>query len=82
MAKKKLHKVGLETGVVMKMRDGVELQADVYTPEEDGEYPVLLIRLPYDKTVAEAQAFLHPEWYARNGYVVVSQDVRGRAVPQ
>lgn len=78
MAKTKFHDIGIETGVVMKMRDGVELQADVYTPKESGEYPVLLLRLPYDKTIAEGQAFMHPEWYARHGYIVVSQDVRGR----
>ena len=78
MAEKKLHEIGLETGVAMKMRDGVELQADIYTPKESGEFPVILLRLPYDKTTAESQAFLHPEWYARHGYIVVSQDVRGR----
>jgi hypothetical protein len=78
MAKRDLHEVEVETGVAMKMRDGVELQADVYTPKESGEYPVLLLRLPYDKTCAEFQALMHPEWYARQGYIVVSQDVRGR----
>jgi len=78
MAEDKLHEIGVEIGVAMKMRDGVELSADVYTPKEDGDYPVLLIRLPYDKTVAEGQALMHPEWYARHGYIVVSQDVRGR----
>ena len=71
MAKDKLHEVEVETGVAMKMRDGVELMADVYTPKEGGEYPVLLLRLPYDKSVAEVQALMHPEWYARHGYIVV-----------
>ena len=78
MAEDKLYEVEVKTGVAMKMRDGVELQADIYTPKEDGEYPVLLLRLPYDKTVAEVQALMHPEWYARHGYIVVSQDTRGR----
>ena len=40
MEEKKLHEVEVETGIVMKMRDGVELQADVYTPKADGDYPV------------------------------------------
>ncbi|MEE8171588.1 MAG: CocE/NonD family hydrolase, partial [Alphaproteobacteria bacterium] len=78
MAEEKLHEVGVETGVAMKMRDGIELQADVYTPKESGEYPVLLLRLPYDKTVALVEGLMHPEWYARHGYIVVSQDTRGR----
>jgi putative CocE/NonD family hydrolase len=78
MADRKLHDIEVETGVAMKMRDGVELQADIYTPKESGDYPVLLLRLPYDKTVAENQALMHPEWFARHGYIVVSQDMRGR----
>lgn len=68
----------LERNVPATMRDGVTLMADVYRPAEAGEYPVILIRLPYDKMSAENVSYAHPAWYARHGYVVVSQDTRGR----
>jgi putative CocE/NonD family hydrolase len=60
------------------MRDGVTLYADVYRPAEEGPFPVILMRLPYDKTSAENIAYSDPSWYARHGFIVVIQDVRGR----
>lgn len=67
------HHVVAETGVKVKMRDGVTLVADVYRPREDGRYPVLLQRTPYDKTDPARGIRL-----ASHGYLVVLQDVRGR----
>jgi hypothetical protein len=64
----------VEQNRVAKMRDGVELNADVYRPTDAGKYPVLLMRTPYDKgneTAFAVQA-------AQQGYVVIVQDVRGR----
>lgn len=72
-----LHTVEVAREVAMTMRDGVRLMADVYTPTGPGPYPVLLMRSPYDKTTSEYFSILHPEWYARQGLIVVSQDVRG-----
>ena len=46
-------------------------------PRGDGPFPVILIRLPYDKTQAENITYAHPSWYARHGYLVVAQDTRG-----
>ena len=60
------------------MRDGTVLRADVWRPAGGGKHPVLLIRLPYDKTQGEDLCYAHPAWYARQGFAVVSQDVRGR----
>jgi len=59
------------------MRDGVTLSADVYRPADEGPFPVILMRLPYDKTQAENISYSHPSWYAQRGYMVVVQDVRG-----
>ena len=70
--------VRLERDVEATMRDGTVLRADVYSPTEPGEYPVLLLRIPYDKTIAQAIVYRHPSWYARHGYHVVVQDTRGR----
>jgi uncharacterized protein len=71
--------VEVERDVECAMRDGVVLRADVYRPLGGGVHPVLLIRLPYDKTAADSNfGYSHPTWYARQGYVVVVQDTRGR----
>lgn len=70
--------VGVERDVPVPMRDGTVLRADVYRPLEGGDHPVLLQRTPYDKTFAQNFVYQHPIWYARHGYVVVIQDVRGR----
>ena len=43
-----------------RMRDGVVLRADVYRPLGGGVHPVLLLRLPYDKTAAEQQLGYSP----------------------
>ena len=42
----------LERDVPARMRDGVTLYADIYRPSSGGSFPVLLMRLPYDKTQA------------------------------
>jgi len=60
------------------MRDGTVLRSEVWRPSSGGKHPVLLIRLPYDKNQGEDLCYAHPSWYARHGYAVVSQDVRGR----
>lgn len=70
--------VTVERDVPLTMSDGVTLYADVYRPAGEGPFPVILIRLPYDKNQAENITYAHPAWYARHGYIVVSQDVRGR----
>ncbi len=66
--------VTVESGVKVVMRDGVTLVADVYRPEGDGRYPVLLTRTPYDR---HGDMTAGPA-LASHGYVVVMQDVRGR----
>ena len=71
--------VTVEYNVPAAMRDGTKLFADVYRPEGDGPWPVILMRLPYDKTSAENISYSDPSWYARQGYLVVVQDVRGTA---
>jgi putative CocE/NonD family hydrolase len=64
----------VERNVPAKMRDGVVLRADIYRPKADGKFPVLLTRTPYDK---RGEMDFGPAAAAR-GYVLVTQDVRGR----
>ncbi len=59
-------------------RDGVKLIADIYRPKTTEKLPVLLMRQPYGSAIASTVVYAHPRWYARHGYMVVIQDVRGR----
>ena len=61
----------VERNVAVKMRDGVVLRANVFRPDRGGPYPVLVMRTPYGK----GSNF---DRYVQAGYIVVSQDVRGR----
>lgn len=70
--------VTVERGVPVPMRDGTVLRADIYRPRASGPHPVLVIRTPYGKTLAQQVTYQHPIWYAQHGYIVVAQDTRGR----
>jgi putative CocE/NonD family hydrolase len=70
--------VEVETGALATMRDGVRLSADIYRPVGAGPWPVLLMRQPYGREIASTVVYAQPAWFARQGYMVVIQDVRGR----
>ncbi len=65
-----------EKNVCATMRDGTKLYADVYRPDAEGRFPVILLRLPYGKHMAEL--FGDHEYFPARGYVVIVQDGRGR----
>lgn len=68
----------LQKNVMVPMRDGVSLAADVYLPTlPAGRYPVILLRTPYNKDTYGGST-QPAEFFARRGYAVVSQDVRGK----
>lgn len=60
--------------VAVKMRDGVSLAANVFSPKADAKFPVLLQRTPYNRAGEDQGAMK----LASHGYVVVVQDTRGR----
>ncbi len=63
---------------MVPMRDGVRLATDTYLPSGPGPWPVVLIRLPYDKNGRYTfMPHLAPHFTSR-GYAFVVQDVRGR----
>lgn len=64
-----------EKGVHVKMRDGVELVADIVRPADDAKHPIILERTPYGREILSQ---LEGDWWAKRGYVHVVQDVRGR----
>lgn len=66
--------VSIQNGVRVKMRDGVQLVADIYRPRTDGKFPVLLTRTPYNRKGSASDAYVLSSY----GYVVILQDTRGR----
>lgn len=70
--------VGLET----PMRDGVKLISDIWMPQQDGKYPVIMIRTPYGRSAAYMNYTGMGEYFAKQGYVFMVQDVRGKGDSQ
>lgn len=66
----------------ISVRDGVKLFTAVYTPKKSGNYPILLNRTPYSIAPYGKDQFrqtLGPNpLFAKEGYIFVYQDVRGR----
>jgi putative CocE/NonD family hydrolase len=58
------------------MRDGVQLSADIYLPDQVAAYPTIVIGTPYDNTMkshVDMAAF-----FIQHGYAFIIYDVRGR----
>jgi len=77
-----IYDIKMEFCVKQEMRDGINLAADIYHPDADGKFPVILIRTCYSSTERESvlldEEIEHFKFFARRGYVVVFQDVRGK----
>jgi hypothetical protein len=69
--------VKVERNVSVKMRDGVILRGDIYRPDAEGKFPVLLQRTPYRRSTWGYDIDFAQRTASR-GYVVFFQDVRGR----
>jgi uncharacterized protein len=72
--------VAVEQNVMIPMRDGVRLAADLYRPARDGKpvdgkFPTVLQRTPYNKGSGNSS---EGKYYAQRGYNVVLNDTRGR----
>lgn len=70
--------------VLIPMRDGVKLFTSIYAPKDQREkHPILLTRTPYS-CAPYGETVFAPVWngylknYFREGYIMVTQDVRGR----
>jgi putative CocE/NonD family hydrolase len=71
--------------VSIAMRDGVKLFTAIYMPKDATEkHPILMTRTPYSCSPYGEQNFTpnlwarHWRYYARENYIIVIQDVRGR----
>ncbi|MGI8670288.1 MAG: CocE/NonD family hydrolase [Aridibacter sp.] len=73
--------------VLIPMRDGVKLFTSIYEPKNKAQkYPILMSRTPYSVAPYGADKFktsLGPDTqFAREGYIFVYQDVRGRLLSE
>ena len=71
--------VVIERDVMVPVRDGTRLATHIYRPARGGvpvtgRFPVLLDRTPYALATLDASA----RYFARHGYVVAVQNIRGR----
>ncbi|MBL0334650.1 MAG: CocE/NonD family hydrolase [Chitinophagaceae bacterium] len=70
--------------ITITMRDGVKLFTTVYAPTDASEkHPILMMRTPYScapygKDFSGRLWAGHWKYYARENYIIVIQDVRGR----
>ena len=62
----------VEENVRVPMRDGITLSTNIFRPDAPGKFPAIVNRTPYGKSKGGF------ERYVRGGYVVLSQDARGR----
>jgi predicted acyl esterase len=60
--------------IMVPMIDGVELATDLYLPAGEGKFPAVLMITPYGRSGAKDLA----SKLVKNGYAVLSQDMRGR----
>jgi uncharacterized protein len=68
-----------QSNVVVTMRDGTRLSANLFLPKEPGPFPVILMRTPYGKM---DEQYGEGKRYSSAGYAVVAQDCRGRGDSQ
>jgi uncharacterized protein len=71
--------VRVDSNLMIPVRDGIRLSTELFRPARNGvavdeRFPVLLQRTPYELAPSEKQA----EYFARHGYVVALQNIRGR----
>jgi putative CocE/NonD family hydrolase len=85
------YKMKLEKDVDIPMRDGARLKADVFRPEGDGNFPVLInmgiyqkdkLWVPPDDLEEKPNPYMNwetvnPEWWVPRGYCCVRVDERG-----
>ena len=68
-----------EKDVMIPMRDGTRLAANIYKPNAKGAFPVILMRTPYGKP---GEQWGEATRYTVAGFAMVVQDCRGRGLSE
>lgn len=69
-----------EKDILIPMRDGVILAADVHKPDGPGPFPVILTQTPYNKNQSDKENL--NEYFIKRGYAHMIVDVRGTGASQ
>ncbi|MEZ4865947.1 MAG: CocE/NonD family hydrolase [Caldilineaceae bacterium] len=72
-----LHKVHIQRHVRIPMRDGIELDADLFMPDGPGPFPAVFDYYPYRKDDLSAGNMRIQHYLAERGFVGIRIDVRG-----
>ena len=70
--------ISVSKDISVLMSDGVRLCTDIYKPNAQGSFPVILIRMPYGKREFFCWMPSIGKYWAKRGYACVVQDVRGK----
>ncbi len=71
------HKVRIERAVMIPMRDGKRLSADLIRPDSEGRFPVVMMYQPYRKDDVGRGGVGPHQYFAERGFVAVRLDARG-----
>src|SRR6478609_3394731 len=63
--------------VMVPVRDGTRLAADLWLPATDEPVPAVLFRTPYGRSAYDTDA-LRPQQCVEAGFAAIVQDMRGR----
>jgi predicted acyl esterase len=81
--------IKLDENVYVAMRDGIKLAVDIYRPEKEGVYPVLLSMAPYIKEIQQWTSELThsieagaTNFFVPRGYVHLIVQLRGTGFSQ
>lgn len=81
--------VKLDENVYVSMRDGIKLAVDIYRPEAEGCYPVILSMSPYMKEMQQHPPHLShsieagaTDFFVPKGYIHVIAQIRGSGMSQ
>ncbi len=66
----------------IRLRDGIELSANIWRPQAPGKFPVILMFTPYSNTAQglnwHADVLLRARYFVPRGYVLAAINSRGR----
>jgi len=86
----RIYNIKIERNVDIPVGNGISMKADIYRPDAEGQFPVILAASPYSKEIqtmpmmpvgfSYARGWMEsgdPNFYVRRGYVMAIATIRG-----
>jgi len=73
-----INTIHIDRNVLMPMRDGIKLAADIYRPGDGGKHPAIIMRTPYHSDEVMSFSYVKPLTTLEAGYALIIAYVRGR----